>query len=122
MIDIRRNDPCPCGSGKKYKHCHGGIAKETVVDGYDRIRQLDGEITEKVTTYIARQYGKDGMQRALDEYGSDDEAARDPTTAQGDSFIRWISLSWRPDGVRTAAENFITSKRDRKSTRLNSSH
>ncbi|MGZ3938940.1 MAG: SEC-C metal-binding domain-containing protein, partial [Flavisolibacter sp.] len=17
------NDPCPCGSGKKYKHCHG---------------------------------------------------------------------------------------------------
>jgi protein O-GlcNAc transferase len=21
--DIRRNDPCPCGSGKKYKVCHG---------------------------------------------------------------------------------------------------
>ena len=21
--DIRRNDPCPCGSGDKYKHCHG---------------------------------------------------------------------------------------------------
>ncbi len=20
---IRRNDPCPCGSGKKFKHCHG---------------------------------------------------------------------------------------------------
>ena len=20
---IRRNDPCPCGSGKKYKNCHG---------------------------------------------------------------------------------------------------
>ncbi|MBQ9008156.1 MAG: SEC-C domain-containing protein [Clostridia bacterium] len=18
-----RNEPCPCGSGKKYKHCHG---------------------------------------------------------------------------------------------------
>jgi preprotein translocase subunit SecA len=24
---IGRNDPCPCGSGKKYKNCHGvGIA------------------------------------------------------------------------------------------------
>ncbi|MGI8895737.1 MAG: SEC-C metal-binding domain-containing protein, partial [Casimicrobiaceae bacterium] len=22
---IGRNDPCPCGSGKKYKHCHGRI-------------------------------------------------------------------------------------------------
>jgi predicted O-linked N-acetylglucosamine transferase (SPINDLY family) len=21
-----RNDPCPCGSGRKYKHCHGAIA------------------------------------------------------------------------------------------------
>jgi preprotein translocase subunit SecA len=22
---IGRNDPCPCGSGKKYKHCHGAM-------------------------------------------------------------------------------------------------
>ena len=22
---IPRNAPCPCGSGKKYKHCHGKI-------------------------------------------------------------------------------------------------
>jgi preprotein translocase subunit SecA len=22
---IGRNDPCPCGSGKKYKHCHGRV-------------------------------------------------------------------------------------------------
>ena len=20
---VRPNDPCPCGSGKKYKRCHG---------------------------------------------------------------------------------------------------
>jgi len=24
---IGRNEPCPCGSGKKYKHCHGKITK-----------------------------------------------------------------------------------------------
>jgi len=23
---IGRNEPCPCGSGKKYKHCHGKVA------------------------------------------------------------------------------------------------
>ena len=22
---VGRNDPCPCGSGKKYKHCHGQL-------------------------------------------------------------------------------------------------
>ena len=24
---IRPNEPCPCGSGKKYKHCHGAAAR-----------------------------------------------------------------------------------------------
>ncbi len=24
---IGRNDPCPCGSGKKYKHCHGKMVR-----------------------------------------------------------------------------------------------
>ena len=23
---VGRNDPCPCGSGKKYKHCHGKLS------------------------------------------------------------------------------------------------
>lgn len=25
-LRVGRNDPCPCGSGKKYKHCHGALA------------------------------------------------------------------------------------------------
>jgi preprotein translocase subunit SecA len=23
---VGRNQPCPCGSGKKYKHCHGALS------------------------------------------------------------------------------------------------
>jgi len=23
---VGRNEPCPCGSGKKYKQCHGKLA------------------------------------------------------------------------------------------------
>lgn len=23
MRDVGRNDPCPCGSGRKFKKCHG---------------------------------------------------------------------------------------------------
>jgi len=23
---VQRNAPCPCGSGKKFKHCHGRLA------------------------------------------------------------------------------------------------
>jgi len=25
-IKVGRNDPCPCGSGKKYKQCHGVLS------------------------------------------------------------------------------------------------
>ncbi|MFZ6655487.1 preprotein translocase subunit SecA [Undibacterium sp. TJN19] len=25
-LKVGRNDPCPCGSGKKFKHCHGSLA------------------------------------------------------------------------------------------------
>jgi hypothetical protein len=28
MATVGRNDPCPCGSGKKYKHCHWRIDRE----------------------------------------------------------------------------------------------
>ena len=29
VIKVGRNDPCPCGSGKKYKRCHGAWNKTT---------------------------------------------------------------------------------------------
>ncbi|HLT21111.1 MAG TPA: preprotein translocase subunit SecA [Thermomicrobiales bacterium] len=29
MRKVGRNDPCPCGSGKKYKHCHGRPSRVT---------------------------------------------------------------------------------------------
>jgi len=25
-VKVGRNDPCPCGSGKKYKQCHGVLS------------------------------------------------------------------------------------------------
>ncbi|RMG92330.1 MAG: preprotein translocase subunit SecA [Chloroflexi bacterium] len=38
MPKVGRNDPCPCGSGKKYKHCHGRASKaaRTTTNGGER--------------------------------------------------------------------------------------
>jgi uncharacterized protein YecA (UPF0149 family) len=30
LSDSGHNDPCPCGSGKKFKHCHGAPSPFTV--------------------------------------------------------------------------------------------
>ena len=39
MDKAGRNDPCPCGSGKKYKNCHLGKTDEVVdAEGFVRKR------------------------------------------------------------------------------------
>jgi uncharacterized protein len=41
---VGRNDPCPCGSGKKYKKCHGSVqavsVNDLVNDELFKVRQL----------------------------------------------------------------------------------
>jgi hypothetical protein len=37
MKDIKRNDLCPCGSGKKFKKCHMGRENELLPEGPDGI-------------------------------------------------------------------------------------
>ncbi len=39
---IGRNDPCPCGSGKKYKQCHGKLASSLRLAGRARLRTQEG--------------------------------------------------------------------------------
>jgi uncharacterized protein len=43
---IGRNDPCPCGSGKKYKRCHGGAegARDTAEQSYGHDWTLAGPV------------------------------------------------------------------------------
>ena len=36
----RRLDPCPCGSGKRYKDCHGSLRPPLIPDGYGEAEAL----------------------------------------------------------------------------------
>ncbi|MCD6295577.1 MAG: SEC-C domain-containing protein, partial [Deltaproteobacteria bacterium] len=55
MKKIGRNDPCPCGSGKKFKHCHLGREDELVLNGMGEISM---EMCEKITCLPAVHYGR----------------------------------------------------------------
>ena len=44
LLKVGRNDPCPCGSGKKYKECHekeGEAWLEKMTDRLDRQRRRE---------------------------------------------------------------------------------
>ncbi|MEO7851543.1 MAG: SEC-C metal-binding domain-containing protein [Rubrivivax sp.] len=58
---IGRNEPCPCGSGKKYKNCHARVAAEEVSAAHAH----DGAIGRAVS-WLA-QYHRKALAEALQE-------------------------------------------------------
>jgi hypothetical protein len=58
---IGRNDPCPCGSGKKFKKCHMGQEDGLVLD---QMETLPEGAAEKITALAEVRYGGSG--RVLD--------------------------------------------------------
>jgi Flp pilus assembly protein TadD len=53
---VRRNDPCPCGSGRRYKECHGKLAEggpepvDTLIPRALRLHQ-EGRVAEAEALY-----------------------------------------------------------------------
>jgi hypothetical protein len=53
MPTVGRNEPCPCGSGKKYKQCHGPIDAE-IAAGQRRIKQAPDTLLPKLMESLDR--------------------------------------------------------------------
>lgn len=56
MKKIGRNDPCPCGSGKKFKKCHMGKEGELSLEGLDQT-SLE-EMGARIISLAPVQYGR----------------------------------------------------------------
>ena len=56
MKKTGRNDPCPCGSGKKYKKCHMGKEDELVLNGLEEtsIEEMGARITSLPQVHYGR--------------------------------------------------------------------
>lgn len=53
-----RNDPCPCGSGRKFKKCHGSI------DSFDMLRRLNSpRMRQELQTMVARREAQEFQRR-----------------------------------------------------------
>jgi SEC-C motif len=126
-----RNDPCPCGSGKKYKQCCLGRDSASVVELADRTwRQMREAIDGYAATmlrFIGESYGRDALQQAWLEFtlGASHEFVQgDPNT---ELFFSWLFHRWRPDTqkgneIADQALYGISPTRaylDRRATRLN---
>ncbi len=110
MNTIGRNDPCPCGSGKKYKKCHGAMIPRHPASDYDRIRRLDGETTDSILRYGKQQFGESIIEKAWNEYHFEKSVSIQFNTPEMDTFIWWLLYNYKPDGESPLAKMFLDKK------------
>ena len=99
---IGRNDPCPCGSGKKYKKCCMKTEQAQPVDDllWGRIRRLHEGLTTQLPDFARQHFGQDALLEAWDEFiphwddGQGEPFA--PDTPHMQIFMPWFFYDWVP--------------------------
>jgi len=100
QMKLGRNDPCPCGSGKKYKHCclNAGTTQAAAPTDltWRRMRGLlDGFPTEMLR-FTAEAYGPLAVHEAWDEFTCHAGIEFDPNTPLMQLFMPGSSIAGRP--------------------------
>lgn len=100
MAKTKRNDPCPCGSGKKYKHCCSDkevqLLRAANPWGRDtewlKIRRTEGEVVMGILEFVAGEWPgllEVGAEVFRGEYDLDDDHLES-------IFIPWVVFNWIP--------------------------
>lgn len=102
---INRNDPCPCGSGKKYKKCCG--ANEAISITHILEKEID-EIQTQILQFALNHYDSE-LEESFEEY-KEDLFIPDEEIEQFYSFVHiaWFTLFQPFDDGRTILEKFIS--------------
>jgi len=116
MIKTGRNDPCPCGSGKKYKKCCLVSAEDSEFQ-YRRWRQIEAGLIPRLTEFGFETLGLEIVEEAWKEFNDHESVAGfDPESPMNMVFRPWFLFSWimefRPAGSSefletTIAEQFL---------------
>jgi len=110
MAQIGRNQPCPCGSGRKFKRCHGR-KEQTLASPEDttwhRLRRVLDGYPSMMLRFVRSVYGPGALQEAWAEFllWEDDDAEFDPGTPHMQVFMPWFFHAWAPDPQETSVED-----------------
>jgi hypothetical protein len=110
MAKVGRNDPCPCGSGKKYKNCHLPLEEAQRAEQLLQRRAVDS-LVPKLIGAAREQPG--ALPPALERYWNgkyqpDQLGELDELEDRGaDRFLTWFAFDYRLDDGSTLAERLI---------------
>ena len=97
------NDPCPCGSGLKFKNCHvGNTGEASSRDSlWNDLHRLTNRLPSDLLRFATRRYGPSLVDEAWSEFTLFTEEAFNPESLHLPVFIPWFLHEWTPDPVAT---------------------
>ncbi len=100
MTKVGRNDPCPCGSGKKHKKCC--LAKASAVTDltWQKMRRTEGALVPLLMDYAVERFGSNVIAEAWDEFNNEQELEipEDETPIEFETiFLPWFLFNWIAD-------------------------
>jgi hypothetical protein len=98
-VKVGRNDPCPCGSGLKYKNCHlrsdaGNVSTDPL---WQRQHELNQRLPGELLRFVKSTYGWEIVREAWRDFMLDEHSEFDPDSRQLPIFMPWFYYEWRPD-------------------------
>jgi hypothetical protein len=115
MPKIGRNDPCPCGSGKKYKQCHLPIEEAAAAEQL-RLRRSVDTLLPKIVTAAHAQAG--AIPAAFDRFWDGKytpaqlEELDDLEGRGGERFLTWFAFDYQLEDGRTLVERLAAGPND----------
>lgn len=102
-VKVGRNDPCPCGSGLKYKNCHLRAPDETTSrdDLWRRQHELNHWLPTELLRFVKNRYGLELVDEAWSEFTLYEEESFDQESVHLPVFIPWFLYEWDPDPAAT---------------------
>ncbi|HEY4357576.1 MAG TPA: SEC-C metal-binding domain-containing protein [Acidobacteriaceae bacterium] len=96
---VGRNDRCPCGSGKKYKHCCLNAQTVSQDSAWRREREACDRLTDEMQRFVRREFSAT-MQEAWKDFNQTDLLI--PFVdgdSEGQIFWPWLLFQWDPEGL-----------------------
>jgi hypothetical protein len=113
-----RNDPCPCGSGKKHKHCCLKAAQPSDDSPWTRQRVASGRLAQEMMSFARRSFANDVLDAWLDFNQEDSPIPLQDDIEEGQIFMPYFLFDWDPEapsrrrggqtGMGKVAQTFVS--------------
>jgi hypothetical protein len=95
-VKVKRNDPCPCGSGRKYKKCCLDKEQQTPDLLWRRLRETDDKLSDRMLRLAQKAFGSEALAVAYNEFllWPEEEPEEEVLDRHFQTFMPWFVFNW----------------------------